>query len=82
MQDNINGLDVNIYILGNLNQPKWGHLKQLHTLLKSMEKPLTYGNISTIDLGNSVTVRACPGSSLSLIINYNIDVIINPLVVC
>ncbi|CAG7910776.1 unnamed protein product [Brassica rapa] len=40
---------------GNLNQPKWGHLKQLHTLLKSMEKPLTYGNISTIDLGNSVT---------------------------
>ncbi|CAH2072260.1 unnamed protein product [Thlaspi arvense] len=40
---------------GSLNQPKWGHLKQLHTLLKSMEKPLTYGNISTIDLGNSVT---------------------------
>ncbi|WZZ90595.1 hypothetical protein YC2023_119174 [Brassica napus] len=44
-----------MYHGGNLNQPKWGHLKQLHTLLKSMEKPLTYGNISTIDLGNSVT---------------------------
>ncbi|KAB1201441.1 Beta-galactosidase [Morella rubra] len=40
---------------GNLNQPKWGHLKQLHQVLKSMEKTLTHGNVSTIDLGNSVT---------------------------
>lgn len=56
-----------IYIFsGNLNQPKWGHLKQLHTLLKSMEKPLTYGNISTIDLGNSVTVRPGHVSLLSV----------------
>ncbi|XP_038688653.1 beta-galactosidase 7-like [Tripterygium wilfordii] len=40
---------------GNLNQPKWGHLKQLHDVLHSMEKTLTHGNISTIDYGNSVT---------------------------
>ncbi|KAK9102398.1 hypothetical protein Sjap_019652 [Stephania japonica] len=40
---------------GHLNQPKWGHLKELHLLLKSMEKVLTYGDISTTDNGNSVT---------------------------
>ncbi|XP_038710356.1 beta-galactosidase-like [Tripterygium wilfordii] len=40
---------------GNLNQPKWGHLKQLHDMLHSMENTLTNGNISTIDFGNSVT---------------------------
>ncbi|KAF6159859.1 hypothetical protein GIB67_032943 [Kingdonia uniflora] len=40
---------------GNLNQPKWGHLKQLHLHLKSMEKSLTSGDISSTDLGNSVT---------------------------
>ncbi|KAH0926588.1 hypothetical protein HID58_018844 [Brassica napus] len=40
---------------GNLNQPKYGHLKQLHDVLHSMEKTLTYGNISTIDFGNSAS---------------------------
>ena len=42
--------------LGNLNQPKYGHLKQLHDVLHSMERTLTYGNISTIDFGNSASV--------------------------
>ncbi|WZZ05557.1 hypothetical protein YC2023_091478 [Brassica napus] len=40
---------------GNLNQPKYGHLKQLHDVLHSMERTLTYGNISTIDFGNSAS---------------------------
>ncbi|CAA7053682.1 unnamed protein product [Microthlaspi erraticum] len=40
---------------GNLNQPKYGHLKQLHDVLHSMEKTLTHGNISTIDFGNLAT---------------------------
>ncbi|KAI3458993.1 hypothetical protein Pfo_015656 [Paulownia fortunei] len=40
---------------GSLNQPKYGHLKQLHDLLHSLEQVLTYGNVSTIDFGNSVT---------------------------
>ncbi|KAJ7946663.1 Beta-galactosidase [Quillaja saponaria] len=40
---------------GNLNQPKWGHLKQLHQVLKSIERTLTHGNITTTDFGNSVT---------------------------
>ena len=43
-------------LLGNLNQPKYGHLKQLHDVLHSMERTLTYGNISTIDFGNSASV--------------------------
>ncbi|CAK9171385.1 unnamed protein product [Ilex paraguariensis] len=40
---------------GNLNQPKWGHLKELHNVLKSMEKTLTYGDVTNIDFGNSVS---------------------------
>ncbi|KAJ8754201.1 hypothetical protein K2173_002101 [Erythroxylum novogranatense] len=34
---------------GNLNQPKWGHLKDLHRLLISMESTLTYGSIRNIN---------------------------------
>ncbi|KAI9192258.1 hypothetical protein LWI28_020101 [Acer negundo] len=41
---------------GNLNQPKWGHLKELHKVLIKMEKTLTHGNISNVDYGNSVIV--------------------------
>ncbi|KAJ7969973.1 Beta-galactosidase [Quillaja saponaria] len=41
---------------GNLSQPKWGHLKQLHQVLKSIEKTLTHGDVTTTDFGNSVTV--------------------------
>ncbi|XP_033131896.1 beta-galactosidase 15-like [Brassica rapa] len=41
---------------GNLNQPKYGHLKQLHDVLHSMERALTYGNISTIDFGNYASI--------------------------
>ncbi|KAJ9538809.1 hypothetical protein OSB04_031542 [Centaurea solstitialis] len=41
---------------GNLNQPKYGHLKELHTILHSMEKLLTHGDASYQDLGNSISV--------------------------
>ncbi|KAI3949814.1 hypothetical protein MKW92_040004 [Papaver armeniacum] len=41
---------------GNLNQPKWGHLKELHQVLKSMQKTLTYGDITNTDFNNSVSV--------------------------
>ncbi|KAJ7979214.1 Beta-galactosidase [Quillaja saponaria] len=58
---------------GNLAQPKWGHLKQLHEVLKSMETTLTHGNISNIDLGNSVTatVYATSESSSCFLGNAN-----------
>ncbi|XP_022931970.1 beta-galactosidase 15-like [Cucurbita moschata] len=41
---------------GNLNQPKYGHLKQLHDALMSIEKPLVSGDVNTTDLGNSVSI--------------------------
>ncbi|CAF2058402.1 unnamed protein product, partial [Brassica napus] len=34
--------DVPLDEYGNLNQPKYGHLKQLHDVLHSMERALTY----------------------------------------
>ncbi|XP_052173349.1 beta-galactosidase-like [Diospyros lotus] len=43
---------------GNLNQPKWGHLKDLHTLLRSMEETLTNGFSSNIEYGNMLTVTS------------------------
>ncbi|XP_022888073.1 beta-galactosidase 15-like [Olea europaea var. sylvestris] len=39
---------------GSPNQPKYGHLTQLHNILMSMEKTLTYGNITNTDYGNSL----------------------------
>ncbi|KAG8376647.1 hypothetical protein BUALT_Bualt09G0085200 [Buddleja alternifolia] len=42
---------------GDLNQPKWGHLKQLHSLLMSMEKVLTYGEVSNTDYGSMMSVN-------------------------
>ncbi|XP_052180489.1 beta-galactosidase 15-like [Diospyros lotus] len=47
--------DAPIDEFGNLNQPKWGHLKELHRVLKSIENPLTHGNISHVDMGNGLT---------------------------
>ncbi|KAI3714480.1 hypothetical protein L6452_21434 [Arctium lappa] len=41
---------------GNLNQPKYGHLKELHAILHSMEKLLTHGDVSHQDMGNSISV--------------------------
>ncbi|GMI76135.1 beta-galactosidase 15 [Hibiscus trionum] len=40
---------------GNLNQPKWGHLKQLHDVLHSIEYTLTHGDVETQKIDNSVT---------------------------
>ncbi|KAJ7950525.1 Beta-galactosidase [Quillaja saponaria] len=41
---------------GNLNQPKWGHLKQLHEAIKLGEKILTNSTRDDKELGNSVTL--------------------------
>ncbi|KAL0541096.1 hypothetical protein IC582_021127 [Cucumis melo] len=41
---------------GNLNQPKWGHLKQLHASIKLGEKILTNGTRSDQNFGSSVTL--------------------------
>ncbi|KAL9441994.1 hypothetical protein AB3S75_020488 [Citrus x aurantiifolia] len=39
---------------GNLNQPKWGHLKQLHASIKQAEKFLTNGTVETKSVMNFV----------------------------
>ncbi|XP_075475335.1 beta-galactosidase 15-like [Primulina tabacum] len=68
---------------GDLNQPKYGHLKKLHDVLHSMEKVLTYGDYNNTDLGsyNYITefkyngVSSCflgnANSSSDATINYN-----------
>ncbi|XP_038701892.1 beta-galactosidase 15-like [Tripterygium wilfordii] len=50
---------------GNLNQPKWGHLKKLHEVLYAMEKTITYGEREDTDYGNllSATVYSYEGKS-------------------
>lgn len=39
---------------GNLNQPKWGHLKKLHAAIKLGEKVLTNGTVTEKQYGDSV----------------------------
>ncbi|KAA8516637.1 hypothetical protein F0562_016857 [Nyssa sinensis] len=58
---------------GNLNQPKWGHLKQLHNLLISMEKILTHGVTREIDFGNmmSATIFKYSGKRVCFFGNAN-----------
>ena len=58
---------------GNIAQPKWGHLKELHSVLKSMEETITNGKVLETDFGNSVkaTVYATNGSSSCFLSNTN-----------
>ncbi|QCD80451.1 beta-galactosidase [Vigna unguiculata] len=58
---------------GNIAQPKWGHLKELHSVLKSMEETITNGKVLETDFGNSVkaTVYARNGSSSCFLSNTN-----------
>ncbi|KAL0927238.1 hypothetical protein M5K25_001402 [Dendrobium thyrsiflorum] len=42
--------------LGNIRQPKWGNLKNLHAVIKKMEKALTYGNAKATKLVNRLSV--------------------------
>ncbi|KAL0410015.1 UNVERIFIED_CONTAM: Beta-galactosidase 15 [Sesamum latifolium] len=58
---------------GNLNQPKWGHLKKLHSLIMSMEKILTYGKATSKDYGGmmSSTVFEYNGTRVCFLGNAN-----------
>ncbi|KAL2530667.1 Beta-galactosidase 7 [Forsythia ovata] len=59
---------------GSLNQPKYGHLTQLHNILRSMERTLTYGNVTSTDYGNSVfgTVYSIDNTSSCFFGNANV----------
>jgi hypothetical protein len=41
---------------GNIRQPKYGHLKQLHSALTSMEKHLLYGQQNETSFDDKVKV--------------------------
>jgi hypothetical protein len=41
---------------GNIRQPKYGHLKQLHSVLTSMEKHLLYGQQNETSFDDKVKV--------------------------
>ncbi|XWS72298.1 hypothetical protein CRYUN_Cryun02cG0028100 [Craigia yunnanensis] len=48
--------DAPIDEYGNLNQPKYGHLKQLHAAVKVGEKALTSGKVTTTNYAKDVDV--------------------------
>ncbi|XP_010273985.1 PREDICTED: beta-galactosidase 15-like [Nelumbo nucifera] len=60
---------------GNLNQPKWGHLTQLHAVIKSAQSVLTYGTYSTKLLGAGLElttyVNNGTGESICFLSNAN-----------
>ncbi|KAL5740697.1 hypothetical protein ACOSQ2_029877 [Xanthoceras sorbifolium] len=55
------------------HQPKWGHLKNLHVLLRAVEKTLLYGYRRDIDYGNwmSATVYSYEGKCVAFLGNSN-----------
>ncbi|XP_042386802.1 beta-galactosidase-like [Zingiber officinale] len=59
---------------GNIRQPKWGHLEQLHNAIKVMEKVLVYGVANTTNLGAGLTVTKYIANGISdgcFLINAN-----------
>ncbi|PKA48233.1 Beta-galactosidase [Apostasia shenzhenica] len=50
---------------GNIRQPKWGHLKELHLSIKKMEKALTYGAANTTELGNGLSMMKFSGNGVA-----------------
>ncbi|XP_073155787.1 beta-galactosidase 15-like [Henckelia pumila] len=58
---------------GTLNEPKYGHLKNLHDVLHSIEKIITYGDMNNTDLGyyNYATIYTLNGTSSCFLGNSN-----------
>ncbi|KAI4963288.1 hypothetical protein ZWY2020_015110 [Hordeum vulgare] len=45
--------DYDALLMSNIRQPKYGHLKDLHNVLKSMEKILLHGDYKDTTMGNT-----------------------------
>ncbi|OVA11464.1 Glycoside hydrolase [Macleaya cordata] len=58
---------------GNLNQPKWGHLKQLHAVLKSSEKIITNAksNVTTYRNGVALSKYVAGNDKVCFLSNEN-----------
>ena len=41
----------NVIVIGNIRQPKWGHLKELRKYLKLCEPTLIHGDMNVTSLG-------------------------------
>ncbi|CAJ2638440.1 unnamed protein product [Trifolium pratense] len=67
---------------GNLNQPKWGHLKQLHAAIKSGEKFLTNASITITEKqhGDSVYVKSYKMQGIEIFNTANVEVQTNKYV--
>ncbi|KAK1309283.1 Beta-galactosidase 15 [Acorus calamus] len=50
---------------GNLRQPKWGHLKELHEALQSMDQALLYGDVQHTNHGNGVWSSIYSGQDIA-----------------
>ncbi|GJN12946.1 hypothetical protein PR202_ga31275 [Eleusine coracana subsp. coracana] len=59
---------------GNIRQPKYGHLKDLHNVIKSMEKILVHGEYNDTSYGKNTTVTKFTfGGSSACFINNQFD---------
>uniref|UniRef100_A0A2N9I5M6 Beta-galactosidase n=1 Tax=Fagus sylvatica TaxID=28930 RepID=A0A2N9I5M6_FAGSY len=62
---------------GNLNQPKWGHLKQLHAAIKSGQKVLTTSSSSTKQFSDGVDlttyINNATGQRFCFLSNVNLE---------
>ncbi|XP_020219636.1 beta-galactosidase-like [Cajanus cajan] len=65
--------DAPLEYIGNLNQPKRGHLKRLHELLRSMEQVLTMGSSRNVEYGNlmTATIYSYAGKEVCFLGNAN-----------
>ncbi|KAI5021218.1 hypothetical protein ZWY2020_055063 [Hordeum vulgare] len=64
--------DYDALLMSNIRQPKYGHLKDLHNVLKSMEKILLHGDYKDTTMGNTnvmVTKYTLDNSSACFISN-------------
>ncbi|ONK55324.1 uncharacterized protein A4U43_UnF4920 [Asparagus officinalis] len=57
--------DAPLNEFGNLNQPKWGHLKQLHSSIKLIQDALLFGDVNETSLGNGITTTKYSGNNIT-----------------
>lgn len=68
---------LQIFLLGLLRQPKWGHLKQLHEVIKSCSTTLLQGVQRNFTLGQllEVSALAFPLSNRFTCTNHNLNIL-------
>ncbi|KZV51981.1 beta-galactosidase 6-like [Dorcoceras hygrometricum] len=65
--------DAPINEYGLINQPKWGHLRDLHISIKKCEEHLVYGNVTQMSLGVNLEAHVyykSPTDCAAFLANY------------